>query len=684
MRGGAHVVPLNRPAWRLLLSLILLASTACLPGVAQTAAPASPAGPEDVESPIAVFVRTAAERAAMGDWDGATRIIAGAVDTDSPGSDALYFAALAVLRTRDDAGAALSLCEASIASGTFSLYGRGDAVDLEASLLARLRRYEDCLRLLQETSGDGAGALDPEQYRLKALSYLGLGRQAEAVRELREAADRFPADPRFPQLYFERMAAGNPSPGSHALGDLFIRRLAPLADRDPALLVLAAPCILDSRQREDAIRAFRAQGGRSARATLEALRYGIIGDEAALNEFFAGSYPVFLSDLGSLVDLLGTATGRQRLSSLLGAYTGRILVDRDGDGYAEETALYSAGRLVSWKGDEDQDGLAELSMSFNEGVPADLVVVLEDCRVEARYANYPYVGSLEFVPAKACAGLASLVRPADAVDGMDSGGGLEGRADETYYFAPEAFILRPLSLQAFPAASDPAMFVPGLLPMPSPTRTAAAGAALRLESTVSGIKDRIDLDRGIPLRRTRYAGGKPYAILDYARGLPGIERVDADGDGRFEMQRGYLPGADASDASIAWARIDADGDGIFEYREEMTFPFRKEWDLDSNGSVDAAEYRDAKDGHVLEFSSRLDGTFDETVTLDAAGHVVAVTRRGQPLALVRDANPAIYWLGRKDFDLGSNAPASEGIYTYMNHRYRIVYSGQGAFAELVP
>ena len=57
----------------------------------------SPAGPGDAESPIAAFVRTAADRAAMGDWDGAARIIAGAVDTDSPGSDALYFAALAVL-----------------------------------------------------------------------------------------------------------------------------------------------------------------------------------------------------------------------------------------------------------------------------------------------------------------------------------------------------------------------------------------------------------------------------------------------------------------------------------------------------------------------------------------------------------------------------------------------------------
>ena len=686
MWGGAHVVPLNRPAWRLLLLCVLfLVSMAGLPAGAEAAggSAAGAAGQGDAESPIATLVRAAAGQAAAGDWQGAARIAAVAVELDDRNSDALYFAALAVLKTRNDADAALSLCEAAIASAGFSLYARQDAIDLSASLLARLRRYEDCLRLLQEAPDSGASALDPEPFRLRALSFLGLGRQAEAVRELLSAADRFPSDPRFPRLYFERLATGNPSPESRALAELFVRRLPSLAVRDPELPVLAAPCILDGRQREDAIRAYRAQGGYSARATLEALRYGIIGDEAALSEFFSASYPLGLFGLESLVDLLGTATGRQKLSSLLGAYTGSVLVDLDGDGYAEETASYGAGKLLSWTDDADQDGRAELTMSFAEGLPVDLVADLGDCRVEARYGSYPYVAALAFRPVVARADLASLVQPEAAAD-LDDGHGPEGPSVETYSFAPEAFILRPLSLQPFPAASDPALFLPVNLPMPSPTRVAAAGAALRLERTMPGSDEKVDLDRGIPLRRTRYSSGKPYAILDYARGRPGLEKVDADGDGRFETQRGYLPGADDSDAAIAWARIDADGDGIYEYREEMTFPFRKEWDLDSNGSVDAAEYRDAKGGRILEFSSRLDGTLDETVTYDPTGHIVAVSRNGRPLALIRDANPAVYWLGRKDFDLGGNAPAREGVYTYMKHRYRIVYSGLEAFAELLP
>ena len=684
MRGGAHVVPKHRPAWRLLLlCLILLAPVAGPPAAAQAADRSRAAGPADMESPIAALVRSAADRAALGDWDGAARILAVAVDTDEPGSDALYLSALAVLRTRDDAGAALSLCEAAIASDGFSLYGRGEALDLAASLLVRMRRYGDCLGLLERASA-GAFALDPERYRLRTLALIGLGRQAEALRELRSAADRFPADPRFARLYFERMAAPNPSPEARALGDLFVKRLPSLAASDPGLLVLGAPCILDRRQREDAIRAFRAQGGRSAQATLEALRYGIAGDEAALSEFFPPPFPLRLSDLESLADLLGTAAGRQRLLALLGTYSGRILVDRDGDGYAEESASYEAGRLVSWSLDVDQDGLAEASMSFSEGLPAGLVADLVDSRVYARYAAYPYVSSLEFRPRGTSPGLASLVLPAASAAGGEAQEGGEGRATETYSFAPEAFILRPLSLRAFPSASDPAIFLPQPLSMPAPTRVAAAGAALRLEISREGVRDLIDLDRGIPLRRSRFVGGKPYSVLGYTRGMPGQEKVDADGDGRFETLRGYLPGADAGDEAIAWAKVDADGDGVFEYREDMTFPFRKEWDLDANGSVDAAEFRDAQGGRILEFSSRLDGNLDETVTYDAAGHVAAVTRNGRPLALVRDANPAVYWLGRKEFDLGGNAPAREGVYTYMNRRYRIVYSGLEAFAELLP
>jgi len=677
MRGGAHVVPQYRPAWRLLLlSLILLAAGAGLPASAQTTVQALPSGPADLESPIAAFVRAAADRAALGDWAGAARIIAGAVDADAADSDALYFAALAVLKTRDDAGAALSLCEAALASDSFALYGRGEALDLAASLLVRMRRYADCLDLLGRASGSGDGALDPERYRLRTLAFMGLGRQADALRELRSAADRFPADPRFARLYFERLAAGNPSPESRALGDLFVRRLPSLASSDPGLLVLGAPCILDSRQREDAIRAFRAQGGRSALATLEALRYGVIGDEAALSEFFPASYPLRLSDLESLAGLLGTAAGRQQLSSLLGRYSGRILADRDGDGYAEETASYEGGRLVSWTRDADQDGLVESSLSFGEGLPVELVASLEDSRVVARYAAYPYVASLEFRPRKASPGLASLLQPLEPAADAEAG--------ETYSFAPEAFMLKPLSFRAFPSASDPAIFLPEPLSMPAPTRSAAGGAALRLELSKEGLREEIDLDHGIPLRRTRFLDGKAYSVLVYARGMPGQEKVDADGDGRFETLRGYMAGADASDAAIAWVKIDADGDGIFEYREDLTFPFRKEWDLDSNGSVDAAEYRDGKGGRVLEFSSRLDGNLDEAVTYDAAGQVTAVTRNGRPLALVRDANPAIYWLGRKEFDLGSNAPVREGIYSYMNRRYRIVYSGLEAFAELLP
>lgn len=674
-------LPGGRFAGRLpsLCAILLVLCGAFVPPLSAQSGTGAPfgasAGEGETGSPAGSLVLAARDSAAMGDWQRANRILSGAVELDDGNSDALYLSALSVLKCRDDAGAALALCEAAIASGSFSLYSAQVAIGLEGELLARLRRFNDCLDLLRGFSGSPWAALDPECYRLRALAFLGLGRDPEAVRELRAAAERFPADARFPRLFFERFASFAPSAETRSLGDLFVRRLADLSSADPELLVLAAPCILDRKQREDSIRAFRAMGGRSAAATLEALRYGIIGDEAALAELFGSGERLRLADLESLSDLLGTAAGRRRLDSLLGDYGGSITVDADRDGYAEGMASYERGRLAAWRSDADQDGRAELAMSFSDGMPAGLAMDLADSRMEVVYASYPYAASVGFAPISREISLARTVLPI-------AGG--EASVSERYFFAPESSILRPLEFRGIPSRTDPALFVPQPIASALPTRRAVSASALRLEIAGPANRDVIDLDGGIPLRRSRYAEGRLYAVLEYSKGRPDIEKLDMDGNGVFETERGYLAGADASDASIAWARIDGDGDGIYEYREEMVFPFRKEWDLDGNGLPDAVEYRKVDDGRILEFSSRMDGVLDETVACDATGRVIAVARNGKPLALVRDSNPAVFWLGKKEFDLGNNVPSSEGIYSYMNRRYRIVHSGVQAFAELIP
>jgi hypothetical protein len=230
-----------------------------------------------------------------------------------------------------------------------------------------------------------------------------------------------------------------------------------------------------------------------------------------------------------------------------------------------------------------------------------------------------------------------------------------------------------------------AVYLPGPSTASLPGQTAASSVALSLRLDRKGEDGFVDisLNHGIPVRRETYRGGRLYAVLVYERGRPQTERVDADGDGRFETERTYDPEGDGSESSILSVRVDTKGSGIFDYREDERFPFRKEWDLDADGRIDAIQYQGTDGATRREFSSRLNGHFDEALTI-RNGRIVSLSRDGRTPKLVADANPAVTWIGSKPFDLGSKLPQSEGIYTYMNKRYRLIYVGDRAFAELVP
>jgi hypothetical protein len=99
--------------------------------------------------------------------------------------------------------------------------------------------------------------------------------------------------------------------------------------------------------------------------------------------------------------------------------------------------------------------------------------------------------------------------------------------------------------------------------------------------------------------------------------------------------------------------------------------------------VDAAQLSLADGSVVQEFSSRLDGTFDETIVVKG-GKIISLSREGKGLALIPDSNARLTWIGRKPFDLGRNLPDGDGVYSRMGTRYRITLVGGLAFAELIP
>ena len=99
--------------------------------------------------------------------------------------------------------------------------------------------------------------------------------------------------------------------------------------------------------------------------------------------------------------------------------------------------------------------------------------------------------------------------------------------------------------------------------------------------------------------------------------------------------------------------------------------------------MDALQFQLADGSVEQEFSSRLDNNLDETVIVKS-GKIVSLARDGVSIALIPDANPSLTWIGTKSFDLGSNLPAGEGVFSAMGKRYRLTRVGELAFAELVP
>jgi hypothetical protein len=595
----------------------------------------------------------ARQAAGIGDWASAADCLSEASLQDPGDADILYLASLASIKRAMPLADSLGKLNAALSTGRFTYYSKSDASLLKAELLVRERRWKEALDALGPPGSESAA--DPAYRLIRARAFSGMGDKNAYTAELREALRRFPDDPAFARLFLSR-AGSIPSPAeARELGDIILSRLTRYSLVDSELPVLAAPLMASISAKRDAVLAYRATGGSSAAATLRALEYGLIDETAASAELLSGLRPLALNDISSLFALAGSPSGRDAVLSALSAWSGEVEVDSDSDGIAEGIFSLSKGLVTGWKLDSNQEGEYKDRASFIDGLPTTLVLMREGLEIDVQYFDYPAVASVAFV---------------------------EKGEKRGYSFAPEALSFSPLAMRPFAGSGRSALFFPASNPVPDPSERSCAAAALSVTVDSGSSRKVTLLDKGIALSATSYKGGILFSTTSYDRGQPALERVDTDGDGRFETERGYITGADGTSV-IAWFRTDADGDGVFEYCEQTVFPFRKEWDYDGNGSVDALQFQ-LTDGSIEEeFSSRLDGRLDETMIVKS-GRIISLSREGAALALQPDSNPQLTWIGKKSFNLGRNLPLGEGIFYYMGKRYRLTRLGDRAFAEIIP
>jgi hypothetical protein len=591
--------------------------------------------------------------AGAGDWPTASACLVEALVGAPLDSDILYLSALSLAKLGAPLADPLAKLDAALSSGRFSYYSKRDAALLKAELLVRERRWAAALGALGAPSVSASSDPSYAMIRAKALAFSG--QSAAFTAEIGGDLRRFPDDSSFARLFLSRLRDKPVSSADRAIGDLILDRLPRYALVDPELPVLALPLMPEASSRRDAVLAYRAGGGKSAAATLRALEYGLIDEGEAASELLAGAYRPSLVDLQSLNALAGSAAGREAVHVALAAWSGDLALDSEGDGVSEGSISLDRGLTTRFALDSDQDGERDFRADFTEGLPSHVSLIRGKVEISVEYSSYPAVAAIRF---------------------DDQG---ESRI---YSFGPDGLSYAPLAMRGFSGTGKGELLLPFLNPVVDPSERTCASSALSVERKGGDESELVILDKGLPVSASSFRDGKAYSQGFYEKGRRSHELVDLDGDGRFEMERSFGTGPEGA-WMPTWARLDADGDGLYEYREQLIPPHLKEWDYDGNGSVDARQLEKEDCSIVKDFSSRLDGRLDESLVVKS-GKLVSLVRDGIALQLQRDANPSLTWIGRKPFDLGSNLPPGEGVFSYMDLRYTLTRVGSLAFAELVP
>jgi hypothetical protein len=168
-----------------------------------------------------------------------------------------------------------------------------------------------------------------------------------------------------------------------------------------------------------------------------------------------------------------------------------------------------------------------------------------------------------------------------------------------YIPRPREFFFSPVVLWE-PAGSS--LLFPARDALPRISRRTLISFAQTIEQPgreIQGTREIVELSQSIPQRSREYLGDRLISETEFALGLPRIQRIDLDLDGRMETVRRFpspLAGQETNPGdALEYPRAfessesDWDGDGIYEYKEiyerDAILGDRiiRSWDMDKDG-----------------------------------------------------------------------------------------------------
>jgi hypothetical protein len=336
----------------------------------------------------------------------------------------------------------------------------------------------------------------------------------------------------------------NPDTADRKLIDTVLKRLSSLLETDADLAYIAAPFISDTDYARKLITAWRSerQGAVPIESLPVSLKLGAIDESTAIDELFRPDLPASrrIIDKNILTEVYEQLrTNKLEFKKDLITFSGTLTEGRDG--IIETETVYEYGLIESWK----SHAYGEATVTFPGGEPAG--------------AEFPFVFDSE----KNQSGKVSLLY--EKYPSV-----IEAKLNETtFYFIPMNFF--------YPVLTFSDLCEPNGLLYPQRNSELAvinenilfANAYIvvtKSKNFDTGL-ERFELSSGVIQYSSEYVDNKIVSYKNYKNGIPTLEKIDLDLDGRMETTVYYDV---REDGSVVAKRIESDwngdgiGDGIIE------------------------------------------------------------------------------------------------------------------------
>ena len=564
-------------------------------------------GYDDAEAALQ-YVNWAKTAIDEGRWSEALAGLERAADFANVSSDISYQLALARSREGKNRTGIIETLDHALDVNRWVIYSKNDALLLKAQMLIVMRKFSGALSILDDTVTNA----DSVCLRLMSLRGLTAGiwdsgynanTAADRFRTLMlSALDRYPRDPRPVRIFFEYARNRKPESSQMPQSDLNIlelvlRRLPFLLEADAELAWMAAQFMRNADDARRLILSYRAGAlsGVQSRDFMPnpesipiALNLGLIDDITAVEEFFSGTRginsplppgiagngdPVLnLETLMKIYGLLRSGMGKDLFTQNLLVFSGAIISDDDNDGIIDSITRYRSGIIQEFNFDMDQDNVSELRIKFLADVPVSAELMVSGQVYQIIWERYPSVERAIF-------------------------------AEEIFSFRPVHFQFQPVS---FIVLGGSEIYSGLIYPVPAykldlTRRTFVSFCVNITRPSVefNGAVEKIFFERGFPVQAVEILNGQYVSFTEFERGIPVIQYLDLDVDGKMEtIRRFYRPGVNYpwpdENEKYDYRRLvsssvsDRTGEGRYKtgevYLQDGAVVYL--WDMDGSGVMD--------------------------------------------------------------------------------------------------